>query len=129
MNIFGAIASGISIPIAIGFGWGWQGALGVWGILSILGVLFWIPQVRHRSHVLPTVQQKAQKTKHVALPACMASHIVYGAAVNIILCMITWLPEVLTTQGISVSQAGWFYRLCSCPFYRLLLLPQLLQDE
>ena len=46
MNLFGAIASGVSITIAVGFGFGWQGALGIWGMLSILGILCWIPQIK-----------------------------------------------------------------------------------
>ena len=35
-ELFGAIASGMCVPIAIGLGYGWQGALGIWGILSFL---------------------------------------------------------------------------------------------
>ncbi|WP_066371499.1 MFS transporter [Neobacillus fumarioli] len=34
MNIIGAIASGISIPIAVKAGFGWRGALGCWAILN-----------------------------------------------------------------------------------------------
>ena len=55
MNLFGAIASGIGIPIAVGLGYGWQGALGIWGILSFVSILFWLPQVRSRSMKNPTV--------------------------------------------------------------------------
>lgn len=48
MNLFGAMASGISIPIAIRLGFGWQGALGIWGILSFIAILLWLPQMKHR---------------------------------------------------------------------------------
>ena len=61
MNLFGAIASGVSIPIAVGFGFGWQGALGIWGVLSILGIVFWIPQLKRRSGITPTVQPRERR--------------------------------------------------------------------
>ena len=48
MNLSSAIASGVSVPIASISWLGWQGALGIFGMLSIAAILFWIPQIRHQ---------------------------------------------------------------------------------
>ncbi|WP_078412017.1 MFS transporter [Priestia abyssalis] len=46
MNMWAAIASGISIPITQGLGFGWRGALVCWVLLSIVSIVFWIPRLR-----------------------------------------------------------------------------------
>ena len=40
MNIFGALASGVSVPLSNVGNLGWQGALGAWAILVIIALFF-----------------------------------------------------------------------------------------
>ncbi|EPD0733699.1 MFS transporter, partial [Shigella flexneri] len=63
MNLLAAIASGISVPIAIGLGIGWKGGLGIWAILSFLSILFWLPQVKHLNKETPAVRNKVVDTQ------------------------------------------------------------------
>lgn len=44
MNIFGAIASGVSVPLAGATSMGWRASLGMWALLSILALLLWLPR-------------------------------------------------------------------------------------
>ena len=43
---FAAIASGISIPLAVDLGFGWRNALLTWAGLAIAALIIWLPQVR-----------------------------------------------------------------------------------
>lgn len=62
MNLCGAIGSGISIPISSLSGLGWAGALGCWGILSLITVFFWMPQLK-KPFKSDKDEQTAQKVK------------------------------------------------------------------
>lgn len=109
MNLFGAIASGIGIPIAVGLGYGWQGALGIWGILSFVSILFWLPQVRNRSMKDPTVDHQSANTK-VNLwrsPLAWRVTLFMGLQSTLFYVLVTWLPEILKQQGVSSDQSGW----------------------
>ena len=113
MNLFGAIASGISIPIAVGFGFGWQGALGIWGVLSILGILFWIPQIKHHSVMTPTVQPRVagKKLNVWRSPLAWQVTLFMGLQSTLFYVLVTWMPDILNQQGISANQSGWLLSL------------------
>lgn len=112
MNLFGAIASGISIPIAIGFGFGWHGALGVWGVLSILGILFWVPQIKRLSGITPAQPQATDKRLNIwRSPLAWQVTLFMGLQSTLFYVLVAWLPEILNQQGISADQSGWLLSL------------------
>ncbi|MGI8351046.1 CynX/NimT family MFS transporter [Niallia circulans] len=109
MNLLAAIASGISVPIAIGLGIGWKGGLGIWGILSFLSILFWLPQVKHLNKETPAVRNKVVDTQ-VNLwrsPLAWQVTLFMGLQSMVFYILIAWLPEILQQQGISSDQSGW----------------------
>lgn len=55
MNIFAALASGISIPLAVGLGLGWAGALKIWAMLSFISIILWIPQLRKKKQEISII--------------------------------------------------------------------------
>lgn len=57
MGLFGAIASGISVPVASESGLGWGVALSIWASLSFLSIVLWIPQIIRRKQRLSIVQR------------------------------------------------------------------------
>lgn len=108
MNLCGAIASGLSVPLAIGFGLGWQVSLGLWAVLSSLSLLLWLPQVRKRDSQ-QTIQRDA-KAKPVRLwrsPLAWQVTFFMGIQSLFFYIIITWLPEILVSRGASTEQAGW----------------------
>src|SRR5690625_6819703 len=46
MNIAGATASGVSVPISSIQGVGWRGSLAFWGILVLIAILVWLPHLK-----------------------------------------------------------------------------------
>ncbi|SMF85826.1 MFS transporter, CP family, cyanate transporter [Paenibacillus uliginis N3/975] len=121
MNLCGAIASGISVPLAVGAGLKWQGALGIWGILSFLSILCWLPQFRNRSKQVSTSRNKESINNDVNVwRSSLAWQVTLfmGIQSMIFYVLIAWLPEILKQQGIDSSQSGWYLSIM-----QLALLP------
>src|SRR5690625_5376444 len=49
MSLFAALASGISLPIAVGLDLGWEAALGVWIFPALTSIGLWIYFVKYRT--------------------------------------------------------------------------------
>jgi CP family cyanate transporter-like MFS transporter len=116
MNIFGALASGISIPLSVGAGLGWRGSLGCWAFLAGLAVLCWLPQLRNRHTYAPIPVKggsiwRSKLAWQVTLFMGLQSFLFYINA--------NWLPELLNERGMSVATAGWMLsgmQFVSLPF-------------
>lgn len=109
MNLCGAIGSGISIPLASSSELGWAGALGCWGILSLITVFLWMPQLRRPFNSGKDVQT-AQKDKKINLwRSGLAWQITFfmGLQSFIFYTVITWMPEILEQKGLNADEAGW----------------------
>lgn len=108
MNLLGAAASGISVPLAVGFGFGWQGALGIWSILSFAAIFAWLPQVKGYSRKKDAIVQREDDNRSL-WTSMLAWQITLfmGLQSTVFFVSITWLPEILKYQGMSLEQSGW----------------------
>ncbi|MFC0611304.1 CynX/NimT family MFS transporter [Scopulibacillus daqui] len=109
MNISGAVASGISIPIAVEAGFGWRGALGCWAILSAITVIIWLPQMRFRHHSIGSKVPGGGYLWRSGLAWKVTFFM--GLQSMIFYVLAAWLPEILHEQGMSLSAAGWVLSL------------------
>lgn len=106
-----AIASGISVPLSVGAGFGWRWALGVWAIASFIALAVWLPQMKVN---LPVVNRKSfrESLQHLG-----QSKLAWMVAVFVGLqsltyyTLITWLPEILIERSMSPADAGWILAL------------------
>lgn len=105
MNIFGAIASGVSVPLSTMESFGWKGSLGIWTVLTLIAVLIWTPQARNpRSQ--PTMNLEQKKTNMWTVPIAWQVTIFMGFQSFMYFTPLTWLPDIMQSQGYSLSQAG-----------------------
>ncbi|SEM01717.1 MFS transporter [Paenibacillus sp. OK003] len=113
MNIWGAIASGISVPAAGLTSMGWHASLGMWAILSILALILWLPHVRsgRRAEVYVSSRTEAKPVRLITSSLAWHVTLFMGLQSLIFYTTITWLPEVLSDQGFSSSSAGWMLSL------------------
>ncbi|WP_028562572.1 CynX/NimT family MFS transporter [Paenibacillus pinihumi] len=119
MNLCGAIASGISVPMAVGLGMGWSGALAVWGIMSLIAVLLWLPQVKRRENrTSATVHAARDKVNLWRSPLAWQVTFFMGLQSTLFYVTAAWLPDILAEQGISADQSGWLLSIL-----QLALLP------
>lgn len=118
MGACATIGSGVSVPLAHGLGLGWQNAFLFWGALVIVGALLWLPQVF--SEKKPASPQQGQFSEASLWRSPLAWKLTFfmGLQSFLFYCTITWLPEILHSQEISESTAGWmlaFVQLVGLP--------------
>jgi CP family cyanate transporter-like MFS transporter len=109
MNTWAALASGVSVPIAQGIGFGWRGSLMCWAILSTVAIVVWLPQLRFRH----------QPSQNPGAPSGYLWHSKLAWQVTLFMGLqsiaffatVTWLPEILHDKGISFTSAGWMLSL------------------
>lgn len=120
MSLCGAIASGISVPLAVNAGLKWQGALGIWGILSFVSILCWLPQLRNQTKQTATTSQ-SMASNDVNIwrsPLAWQVTMFMGIQSMVFYVLIAWLPEILKQQGIHSNQSGWYLSIM-----QLVMLP------
>lgn len=109
MNLFAALASGLSVPILSIGNIGWQGSLAFWGIPAIVAILFWIPQLKKQGDIGEKLQntpkQKSDSLWRSPLAWCIT--LFMGLQSLIFYTLVTWLPGILQSQGYSSNAAGW----------------------
>ena len=143
MSLFGAIASGVSIPISTKAGLGWEGSLSIWAVLSFLSFILWIPQVMQRKRKTAanegTVNSDSTKFKDCykeknemknaqgassnkvnlwKSPLAWQVTLYMGLQSVELYCMYAWLPDILVHQGMDSGKAGWMlslFQLTSLP--------------
>ncbi|MGE7840358.1 CynX/NimT family MFS transporter [Lysinibacillus sp. NPDC093712] len=108
MNLFGALGSGVSVPMASIGNFGWQGALGIWGLLTIISLLLWLPQLSKRQKGEKVqVNVKNKKGSLWRSPLAWKITIFMGGQSLMFYTLITWLPDILNMKGYNSNTAGW----------------------
>ncbi|WP_307894482.1 CynX/NimT family MFS transporter [Bacillus swezeyi] len=108
MNIFGALGSGLSVPIASVGNMGWQGALGIWGLLAVISLLAWIPQLRKQRDESPKADvEKNKKTNLWRSPIAWNVTLFMGGQSLAFYTLIAWMPDILRSIGYNANTAGW----------------------
>ena len=106
MNVFGALASGISVPLANWKGFGWQGALGAWAILSFIAILIWLPQLKAKDEL--NIDAKQTKSSSMWRSKIAWSVTLFmGTQSLLFYTLMTWLPSLLQQHHYSAEKAGW----------------------
>ncbi|MFL0365421.1 CynX/NimT family MFS transporter [Pseudobacillus sp. 179-B 2D1 NHS] len=106
MNLCGAIASGLSVPLAASAGFGWSGALRVWAVLAFIAVFFWLPQLRRKKQTaVPGGNRSGSRLWHSRLAWQVT--LFMGLQSLIFYVVITWLPDILQQKGMDAGSAGW----------------------
>lgn len=108
MNLSAGIGAGISYPIADGTSYGWQGALGFWAILALLGCIIWLPQIKQKQIFVSSSTTNTQKAKSILKsPLTWTITLCMGLQSLIFYTTAAWIPEILQTQGMGAEKSGW----------------------
>lgn len=105
---FAALASGVAHPIAVRTGW--PLALGIWAGLSVIAALCWIPRLRHAARAAAgrrtTRSGSTRPTMWTSATAWQVT-LFMGFQSTTFFLLITWLPTIEASYGISPAVAGW----------------------
>ncbi|MDQ0191376.1 MFS transporter [Alicyclobacillus cycloheptanicus] len=107
MSVWAAIASGISVPLSHVLHLGWRGSMMSWGILSIVCILVWLPQMR--KHHIPQAIKSAVNVWKSGLAWQVTFFM--GLQSFLFYVSIAWLPEILQSRGMSETASGWMLSL------------------
>ncbi|WP_240670276.1 CynX/NimT family MFS transporter [Actinoplanes solisilvae] len=109
--VFAAVAAGLAVPVAAATSAGWRLPLGMWAGLALIGIAVLAPQLRRR-----TVNSPAQDDVRLepAKPLRSPWRTRLGWQVTIFMALqstgyfvlITWLPSIEESAGISPATAG-----------------------
>ena len=106
MNVFGALGSGLSIPIATSGSFGWRGSLVIWSGLALITLLIWLPQLMKKHDVKKKINNQ-KIGGMLRSPLAWKITVFMGAQSLIFYTLITWLPTILTANGYDIHLAGW----------------------
>ncbi|MBP1155345.1 MULTISPECIES: MFS transporter [unclassified Paenibacillus] len=107
MSIWAAFASGLSVPIAQDLGLGWRGSLVCWAILSVIGALAWLPQLKSRRQAAASRMNGAAISGLWNSPLAWQVTFFMGLQSMVFYVTVAWLPTILTDRGLSAASAGW----------------------
>src|SRR5690625_3036824 len=109
MGIFAATASGVSVPIASEAGFGWQGALLVWSIPAVIGIVIWSYLVKKPAASDAEEMKFVSNTGNRMWKSSLAWQVAAFMGLQSFLFYVTisWLPEILHHYGLSLTAAGW----------------------
>ncbi len=109
----GAIADGVSIPLAENGGLGWRGSLAFWALPALLTALLWLPLLRGRPRqLIASTQISKQITRGVWLsPLAWQVTLFMGLQSLTFYATIAWFPTLFESHGLSPSDAGWLLSL------------------
>ncbi len=99
-----AVASGVSVPINDALGGGdWRLALASWGgLLALVAVVVWVPQLSH----VHRVTAAAPSASLLRNPIAWAVTVFMGTQSLIFYTFVAWLPQYLVDGGMSAVGAG-----------------------
>ncbi|MEI3598750.1 MULTISPECIES: CynX/NimT family MFS transporter [unclassified Oceanobacillus] len=112
MNIFAASASGLSYPFTKMLNGNWQLSLQIWMIPAILAILIWI-YITRKNKVNNEGKQIQLESNNSANNRMWSSALAWQVATLLGLqsflfyVTISWLPEMLISNGVSLTTAGW----------------------
>lgn len=107
MNLCGAIGSGISVPMANEVGLGWKGALGIWILLALVALIVWTPQISRKQPIANISAGNENRTNLWKSSLAWYISIFMGLQSMLFYVVISWLPDILKSQGMSSDTAGW----------------------
>ena len=108
LGISGALAAGVSVPLAQLTGMGWRGSLALWALPAIVAAVAWLPHLRRSDQPENTSTQTAQGGSSMWRSALAWQVTLFmGLQSFAYYVTLTWLPEILQEDGMSATRAGW----------------------
>jgi CP family cyanate transporter-like MFS transporter len=116
LSAVAAIAAGIAVPIAGLTHEGWRWSLGIWAALAVVGVVVLAPHLRRpmalRAGPAPVASEMPADRSRSPWTSALGWQVTVfmGVQSAIYFILITWLPSIEQSTGISATTAG-FHQL------------------
>ncbi|MEH7392301.1 CynX/NimT family MFS transporter [Bacillus sp. JJ1474] len=107
MGVFAGLAPGLSIPLADSLGLGWRISLGIWALIILIAIGFWLPQLKVKDITFDRPKQKQTGSRIWFSSIAWQVTLFMGLQSMVYFSITAWLPEILHTQGFNIAIAGW----------------------
>ena len=113
LSASGAIADGVSIPLAQNVGLGWRGSLAFWALPALLTALIWLSLLRSRSRISTHTQPVSTHTARGVWRSPLAWQVTFfmGLQSWTFYAAVAWFPAIFESHGLSPANAGWLLSL------------------
>jgi MFS transporter, CP family, cyanate transporter len=111
LAISAAVAAGVSVPIAQLAGAGWRGSLALWAAPALLAAVAWLPLLRGGGSANAPAHASRRVVGLWRSPLAWQVTMFMGLQSLAYYVTLTWLPEILQEEGMSVAAAGWMFAL------------------
>lgn len=110
-----ALAAGLSVPLAQATGLGWRPVLAAWGVLAVVAIIVWLPQVRRHTRVSADEARAAEHPVRGLWRNRVAWTVTFfmGLQSMTYYTLVAWLPTLLVDAGMSEESAGLMLSLCN----------------
>jgi MFS transporter, CP family, cyanate transporter len=110
-----ALAAGLSVPLAQATGLGWRPVLAAWGVLAVVAIIVWLPQVRRHTRVSAAEARAAEHPVRGLWRNRVAWTVTLfmGLQSMTYYTLVAWLPTLLVDAGMSEQAAGLMLSLAS----------------
>lgn len=106
MSFVGALAAGVAVPIANAAPGDWRTALGCWGILTVVALVVWAPQLAYRA-TRPDAAAEAEVGSLLRSPIAWKVTAYMGLQSLAFYVLLSWMPTILQERGFSAADTGW----------------------
>lgn len=111
MNLTAALAAGFSIGIGKWTNMGWKASIGIWVILTVIGAIIWLPQVKNakRKKNATSIETESKPIKVNLFKSRIAWSVTIFMGLQSLMfyCLTAWLPKVAQDWGMTVEASGW----------------------
>lgn len=113
LGVIAALASGVSFPLSSLDGLGWRGALALWAVPALIAALAWFWVMRRLRRNGSSGPAEAARGEGGLLRSPLAWQVTafMGLQSLTYYSTLTWLPEIVRSDGVSVAGAGWLLAL------------------
>lgn len=128
MNLTSALAVGYSIQIGRMSDLGWQGSIGIWGVLALIAFFIWLPQLRKKKFASNNTVPVVHKSPWYSRLAWQIS-IFMGLQSFMFYILAAWLPTILQSWGMSADRSGWMLSYVQMGQVPMMLIGPILADR
>jgi CP family cyanate transporter-like MFS transporter len=114
LSLGATIPAGLTIPIEDLTGVGWRPAVAVWGAVALIALALWLPRARREGPAATATQPSSARDLRRDRIA-WAVTLFMGLQSLCYYAMLSWLPTILESHGMSSGKAGWMLSYMTIP--------------
>ncbi|MBK1835283.1 MFS transporter [Roseibacillus ishigakijimensis] len=108
MNLGAAAGIAFAVPLALRLEGGWNAALASWGVVALVVLLFWSPQMWPRPLARQPVHPLAGVRRLLRQPRAWQVTAYMGLQSTFFYSIVAWLPSVLQHRGMEEGEAAFW---------------------